>query len=82
MSFDKTKISIKEAKKILKSTYNLEGEITSLNGEIDFNFKIISNKSIFKNNSEFLAGRYHSLKMAEPFVLNQCILQCVVKKQM
>ena len=45
MSFDKTKISIKEAKKILKSTYNLEGEITSLNGEIDFNFKIISNKS-------------------------------------
>ena len=43
MSFDKTKISIKEVKKILKSTYNLEGEITSLNGEIDFNFKIISN---------------------------------------
>ena len=30
--------------------------------------KIINLKSIFKNNSEFLAGRYHSLKMAEPFI--------------
>tara|TARA_B100001248_G_scaffold103616_2_gene77211 strand:- start:2351 stop:5380 length:3030 start_codon:yes stop_codon:yes gene_type:complete len=45
MSFDKTKISIKEAKKILKSIYNIEGEITSLNGEVDFNFRVITNKS-------------------------------------
>ena len=35
MSFDKSKISIKEAAKILKSLYNLDGEISMLDGEID-----------------------------------------------
>ena len=30
--------------------------------------KIVGNKSIFKKNLEFLGGRYHSLKMAEPFL--------------
>ena len=45
MSFDKSKISIKEAAKILKSIYNLDGEISLLDGEIDFNFKVVSNNS-------------------------------------
>ena len=45
MSFDKSKISIKEAAKILKSIYNLDGEISLLNGEIDFNFKVVLNNS-------------------------------------
>ena len=45
MSFDKSKISIKEAAKILKSIYNIDGEISMLNGEIDFNFKVLTNNS-------------------------------------
>ena len=45
MSFDKSKISIKEAAKILKSIYNIDGEISMLNGEIDFNFKVVLNNS-------------------------------------
>ena len=45
MSFDKSKISIKEAAKILKSIYNLDGEISLLDGEIDFNFKVVLNNS-------------------------------------
>ena len=45
MSFDKSKISLKEAVKILKSIYNLDGEISMLDGEIDFNFKVVSNNS-------------------------------------
>ena len=45
MSFDKSKISIKEAAKILKSIYNLDGEISMLDGEIDFNFKVVTNNS-------------------------------------
>ena len=45
MSFDKSKISIKEATKILKSIYNLDGEISLLDGEIDFNFKVVLNNS-------------------------------------
>ena len=45
MSFDKSKISLNEAAKILKSIYNLDGEVSMLDGEIDFNFKVISNNS-------------------------------------
>ena len=45
MSFDKSKISIKEAAKILKSIYNLDGEISLLDGEIDFNFKVVIDNS-------------------------------------
>ena len=45
MSFDKSKISLNEATKILKSIYNLDGEVLMLDGEIDFNFKVISNNS-------------------------------------
>ena len=40
----------------------------------------INNKSIFKNNSEFLAGRYHSLKMAEPFVSKSMYITMRCKK--
>ena len=29
--------------------------------------KVVSNKSIFKKNSKFKVGRYHSLKLKEPF---------------
>ena len=49
MSFDKSKISIKEAAKILKSIYNLDGEISLLDGEIDFNFKVV-----LKNSKKYL----------------------------
>ncbi len=42
--------------------------------------KIINNKSIFKNNSEFLAGRYHSLKMAEPFISKSMYITMRCKK--
>ena len=37
-------------------------------------------KSIFKNNSEFLAGRYHSLKMAEPFISKSMYITMRCKK--
>ena len=30
--------------------------------------KVVSNKSIFRKNSKFKVGRYHSLKLQEPFV--------------
>ena len=30
--------------------------------------KVVSNKSIFSKNSKFKVGRYHSLKLKEPFV--------------
>ena len=30
--------------------------------------KVISNKSIFRKNSKFKVGRYHSLKLQEPFI--------------
>ena len=42
MSFDETRISAIEAAKILKTIYNLEGEITLLNGEVDFNYEVLS----------------------------------------
>ena len=42
--------------------------------------KIINHKSIFKNNSEFLAGRYHSLKMAEPFISKSMYITMRCKK--
>jgi anthranilate synthase/aminodeoxychorismate synthase-like glutamine amidotransferase len=29
--------------------------------------KVVSRKSLFKNNQKFLVGRYHSLKLKEPF---------------
>ena len=45
MRFDKSKISLKEASKILKSIYNLDGKISMLDGEIDYNFKVVSNNS-------------------------------------
>ena len=30
--------------------------------------KVVSNKSIFRKNSKFKVGRYHSLKLQEPFI--------------
>ena len=42
--------------------------------------KITNEKSIFKNNSEFLAGRYHSLKMAEPFISKSMYITMRCKK--
>ena len=45
MSTDKSKISLNEAAKILKSIYNLDGEVLMLDGEIDFNFKVVLKNS-------------------------------------
>ena len=42
MSFDNSKISTKEAAKILYTNYNIEGTVSQLDGEIDFNFKVNS----------------------------------------
>jgi len=42
MSFDNSKISIKEATKILYANYDIEGSVIELDGEIDFNFKVNS----------------------------------------
>ena len=42
--------------------------------------KIVNNKSIFKKNSEFLGGRYHSLKMAEPFLSKSMSITMRCKK--
>ena len=41
--------------------------------------KVTNDKSIFKKNFNFLGGRYHSLKMAEPFVSQSMIItmRCV-----
>ena len=41
--------------------------------------KVTNDKSIFKKNLNFLGGRYHSLKMAEPFVSQSMIItmRCV-----
>ena len=36
--------------------------------------KVVSNQSIFKKNLVFLGGRYHSLKMAEPFFSKSMII--------
>ena len=42
MSFDNSKISTQEAIKILYSNYDIEGSVSKLDGEIDFNFKVNS----------------------------------------
>ena len=42
MSLEKSGISIKELKKILKHNYNIIGAIDRLDGEIDYNFKVHS----------------------------------------
>ena len=42
MSFDNSKISTEEAAKILYSNYDIEGSVSELDGEIDFNFKVNS----------------------------------------
>ena len=41
--------------------------------------KVTNDKSIFKKNFNFLGGRYHSLKMAEPFASQSMIItmRCV-----
>ena len=41
--------------------------------------KVTNDKSIFKKNLNFLGGRYHSLKMSEPFVSQSMIItmRCV-----
>ena len=51
MSTDKSGISIKELKKILKYNYNIIGSIDRLDGEIDYNFRVHSsddNKYLLK----------------------------------
>ena len=42
MSLEKSGISIKELKKILKHNYNIIGAIDRLDGEIDYNFRVHS----------------------------------------
>jgi len=52
MSFDNSKISTKEATKILYANYDIEGSVLELDGEIDFNFKVNSEdgkKLLIKN---------------------------------
>ena len=46
MSLEKSGISIKELKKILKHNYNIIGEIDRLDGEIDYNFRVHSSDDI------------------------------------
>ncbi len=51
MSHEKSGISIKELKKILKHNYNIIGAIDRLDGEIDYNFRVHSsddNKYLLK----------------------------------
>ena len=51
MSLEKSGISIKELKKILKHNYNIIGAIDRLDGEIDYNFRVHSsddNKYLLK----------------------------------
>ena len=55
MSFDNSKISTKEATKILYANYDIEGSVLELDGEIDFNFKIQSTK-----------GKNYLLKISRP----------------
>jgi 4-aminobutyrate aminotransferase-like enzyme/Ser/Thr protein kinase RdoA (MazF antagonist) len=47
--YSKVKLDIEEVIEIVKNIYNLEGNLTPLNGEIDFNFKLQT-----KNNSFLL----------------------------
>ncbi len=46
MSLEKSGISIKELKKILKHNYNIIGSIDRLDGEIDYNFRVHSSDDI------------------------------------
>ncbi len=44
--------------------------------------KVISKNSLFKNGKEFKVGRYHSLKLKEPFKINdfEITMRCLVSK--
>jgi len=44
MVLENSKISIKEAQKIVAVNYDIKGSVEKLDGEIDFNFKIQSTK--------------------------------------
>ena len=53
MVLENSKISIKEAQKILALNYDIKGSIEKLDGEIDFNFKVQS-----------LKGKHYLLKLS------------------
>ena len=55
MVLENSKISIKEAQKILALNYDIKGSIEKLDGEIDFNFKVQS-----------LKGKHYLLKISRP----------------
>ncbi len=42
--------------------------------------KVVSNNSLFKKNSKFKVGRYHSLKLKEPFYANnfEITMRCAI----
>ena len=46
------------------------------------NVKVINNKSIFKNGANFKVGRYHSLKLKEPFKIKdfEITMRCLKSK--
>ena len=44
MNYTALEVSIKEAKKIVLDLYGIEGELTKLDGYIDFNFKVKTNQ--------------------------------------
>ncbi len=54
----KVKLDIEEVIKIVKNIYNIEGKLTTLDGEVDFNFKLKTTDSIYllkisRPNSDF-----------------------------
>ena len=55
MVLENSKISIKEAQKIVALNYDIKGSVKKLDGEIDFNFKIQSTK-----------GKNYLLKISRP----------------
>ena len=55
MVLENSKISIKEAQKIVALNYDIKGSVEKLDGEIDFNFKIQSTK-----------GKNYLLKISRP----------------
>jgi 4-aminobutyrate aminotransferase-like enzyme/Ser/Thr protein kinase RdoA (MazF antagonist) len=47
LDFQTINISTEQAKQIAKELFNIEGKISALDGEIDFNFKLKTKKEIF-----------------------------------
>ena len=46
------------------------------------NIKVTSNNSLFKKNQKFIVGRYHSLKLKEPFYAKnfEITMRCAISK--